>query len=76
MWAEHFTVHALSFTIEYLRASQVVLVVKNPPAKTGDKRCRFDPCVGKISWRWAWQLTPVFLSGEFDGQSNLEGYSP
>ena len=28
------------------------------------KRCRFDPWVGKISWRSAWQPTPVFLSGE------------
>jgi len=24
----------------------------------------FDPWVEKISWRRAWQLTPVFLSGE------------
>ena len=27
-------------------------------------------------WRRAWQPTPVFLPGEFHGQSNLEGYSP
>jgi len=35
--------------------------VKNPPAmlETG-----LDPWVGKILWR-AWQLTPVFLPGEF-----------
>ena len=25
------------------------------------KRCRFDPWVGKIPWRRAWQPTPVFL---------------
>ena len=25
------------------------------------KRCRFDPWAGKISWRRAWQTTPVFL---------------
>ena len=24
----------------------------------------FDPWVGKFPWRRAWQLTPVFLSGE------------
>ena len=24
----------------------------------------FDPCVGKIPWRRAWQPTPVFLPGE------------
>ena len=28
------------------------------------KRCGFDPWVGKIPWRRAWQPTPVFLSGE------------
>ena len=25
----------------------------------------FDPLVGKIPWRRAWQPTPVFLSEEF-----------
>ena len=25
------------------------------------KRCGFDPWVGKIPWRRAWQPTPVFL---------------
>ena len=34
------------------------------------KRCRFDPRVGKIPWRRAWQPTPVFLSGESHGQRN------
>ena len=29
------------------------------------KRCGFDPWVGKIPWRKAWQPTPVFLPGEF-----------
>ena len=28
------------------------------------KRCRFNPWVKKISWRRAWQLTPVFLPGD------------
>ena len=40
------------------------------------KRCRFDPCVGKIPWRRAWQLTPVFLPGESHGQRSLVGYGP
>ena len=35
-------------------------MVKNPPWRPG-----FDPWVGKISWRRAWQPTPVFLPGEF-----------
>ena len=28
------------------------------------RRPGFNPCVGKISWRKAWQPTPVFLLGE------------
>ena len=42
-------------------------------------QCRipgFDPWVGKIPWRRAWQPTPVFLPGESHGQRNLAGYSP
>ena len=27
-------------------------------------------------WRREWQLTPVFLPGEFHGQKSLVGYSP
>ena len=48
----------------------MVLVVKNPPANTGDfKRCGFDPWVRKIPWvrkfsGGKWQPTPVFLPGE------------
>ena len=29
------------------------------------ERPRFDPWVGKIPWRRAWQPTPEFLPGEF-----------
>ena len=57
-------------------ASLVALVVKNPPANTGDVRLGFDPWVGKISWRRAWQPTPVFLLGESHGQRSLAGSSP
>ena len=39
------------------------------------RRCGFDPCVGKIPWRRAWQPTPVFLPGE-SLQRSLEGYIP
>ena len=40
------------------------------------RRCGLDPWVGKISWRRAWQPTPVFLPGESHGQRSLVGYSP
>ena len=40
------------------------------------KRHRFDPWVGKIPWRRAWQLTAVVLPRESHGQRSLAGYSP
>ena len=40
------------------------------------KRRRFNPWVGKIPWRRAWQPTPVFLPGEFHEQMNVVGYCP
>ena len=59
------------------QASQVAPVVKNTPANAGDiQRYRFNPRVGKIPWRRAWQPTPVFLLGESHGQRSLVGYSP
>ena len=36
----------------------------------------FDPWVGKIPWRRAWQPTPVFLPRKSYGQRSLVGYSP
>ena len=38
------------------------------------KRPGFDPWVGKIPWRRAWQLTPIFMPGESHGQRSLRGY--
>ena len=40
------------------------------------KRPGFDPWVGKIPWRRAWQPTPVFFPGESHGQRSLAGYGP
>ena len=39
------------------------------------KRCRFDPWVGKIPQRRKWQPTPVSLPGESHGQRSLTGQS-
>ena len=41
---------------------------KESACSTGD--------LGFITWRREWQLTPVFLPGEFHGQRSLAGYSP
>ena len=40
------------------------------------RRRRFDPWVGKIIWRRAWQPSPVFLPGESHGQRGPADYSP
>ena len=40
------------------------------------KRHGFDPWVGKVPWRRAWQPTPVCLPGESHGQRSLVGHSP
>ena len=56
----------------------MALVVKKPPVNAGDRRKRhsFNPWVGKVPWRGAWQLTPVFLPGEFHGHRSLARYTP
>ena len=56
---------------EFFGASQMALVVKNPPVSAGDiERLGFSPRVGKIPWRRAWQPTSVFLPRESLGQRN------
>ena len=59
-----------NFTFTF-RASQVVLVVKYPPANAGDVRD-----ASSIPGRRSGQPTPVFLSGESRGQKSLAGSSP
>ena len=50
------------------RASQVALVVKNPPANAGDIRD-----MGLILRRKKWQPTPVFLPRESPGTEEPGG---
>ena len=63
-----------SLFLMWSRASQVELVVKSQCRR--QEKPGFDPWVGKIPWRRAWQPTPVFLLRESHGQRSLEGYSP
>ena len=53
---------------------KVALVVENSLANAED-RFRFDPWLGKIPRRRAWQPTPVFLPGESHGQKSLADHS-
>ena len=53
-------------------ASQVALVVKNPPASVGMPQMQF----WSLGWKIPWQPTPVFLPEKSHGQKSLVGYSP
>ena len=55
-------------------ASQVALVVKNPPANAGDVGS--IPGLERSPWRRERLPTPIFLPGEFHEQRSLAGYSP
>ena len=60
-----------------LRASLVAQLVKNSgdlPLQCGGPG--FNPWVGKIPWRRAWQPTPVFLPEKPHGQRSMVGHSP
>ena len=57
-------------------ASQVALVVKSLSASKEIEEMGFEPWVGKIPCRKAWQPTLVFLPGESHGQRSLVTYSP
>ena len=51
----------IGYPLQCSWAFLVAKMVKNP---LQCRRPRFDPWVGKIPWRRAWQPTPVFLLGE------------
>ena len=57
-------------------AFRVALVIKNPPANSGDLSDAGSILVGKSPCRRAWQPTPAFLPGESHGQRSVAGYSP
>ena len=53
-------------------ASQVAPVVNNTCQCRKSKRSAFDPWVGKIPWRRAWQSISVFLLRESCGERNCQ----
>ena len=52
----------IGYPFQYFWASLVAQMVKKIHLQCG--RPEFDPWVGTIPWRRAWQTTPVFLPGE------------
>ena len=51
----------IGYPLQYSWVSLVAQMVKNLPASG---RPGFNPWVGMIPWKRAWQSTPVFLPGE------------
>ena len=61
--------------LTYFWASQVALVVKNPPVNAGDLRYMGSiPGLGRSPGGRAWQPIPVFLPGESCGQRSLASH--
>ena len=58
----------ISISVSMYQASLVPHTVKNTPAM---QRPGFDPWIGKIPWRRAWQHNPVSQSEEPD---RLQGF--
>ena len=69
----HFHMIFLNWNVVDFQGFPGSAAVKNLPAmqETG-----FDPWVGKIPWRRAWQPTLVLLPRESHGQRSLAGCSP
>ena len=57
----------ISFQLKYINLNKLK---KNKWVRS------LDCWIGKIPWRRALQLTPVFLPGESHGQMSLAGYGP
>ena len=57
------------YPLQYTWASLVAQLVK---IHLQCRRPGFNPWVGKIPWRRAWQPTPVFLPGESHGQGTWQ----
>ena len=60
----HCLIIGLSRTGRWLRWWRICLQSRRPG---------LNPWIRKIPWRRAWQPTPVFLPGKFQGQSSLAG---
>ena len=66
------SIHKYIYLYSHTWAFLVAQTAKNLLAM---QETRSKSWVGKISWRIKWQLTPIFLPGEFNGQRTLEGYT-
>ena len=60
----------------YLVLCMYICASLGSDGKQSTNKTEFDPRVGKIPWRRAWQSTPVFLPGESHVPRSLAGYNP
>ena len=51
-------------------------IIFGTPCNSHFYQCKWCQRPGSITWRRAWQLTPVFLLGESHGQRSLVGHRP
>ena len=78
----HIYIHTHTYTHTHTHTHTHMCMVSQIAQQRIHLQCRsfrrrgFDPWVGKIPWRRAWQPTPVFSPGESHGQRRLAGYSP
>ena len=70
---QHTHTHTLSLSLSLIWAFQVASGKESVYQCRRHRRCRFDPWVRTIPWSRKWQLTPVFVPGEFQGQRSLVG---
>ena len=70
IWATRRNTTDLGAGILFSRASQVALMVKNPPANAGDPRDA-GSIPRETPWRRKWQPTPVFSSVQFSSVQSL-----
>ena len=60
------------YPLQYSWASLAAQLVENPPAMQGTyRRPRFNPWVGKISWRRERLPTPIVSAGKFHGLQSM-----
>ena len=64
------------FILSYWDISELPWWLSGKESACQCKTRKFNQWIGMIPRRRAWQPTPVFLPGEFHGQSSLESYSP
>ena len=76
MSSSHFYGKPRLYIVYYKYFFMTFLVAQTERICLQYRKAGFDPLVGKIPRKRKWQLTLVFLPGEFHGQRTLVGDNP